>query len=63
MLTTHNTANRSNNILRPDSYYVISNGTVKTIAERAGREVVKHRILRNCIEQEVLTNESYFSNC
>ena len=39
VLTTHNTANMSNNILRPDSYYVISNGTVKTIAERAGREV------------------------
>ena len=39
VLTTHNTANMSNNILRPDSYYVISKGTVKTIAERAGREV------------------------
>lgn len=39
VLTTHNTANMSNSILRPDSYFVISNGTVKNIAERAGREV------------------------
>lgn len=41
VLTTHNTGNMSNDILRPDNYYVISNGTVKTIAERAGREVRK----------------------
>ena len=41
VLTTHNTANMSNTILRPDNYYVISDGTVKTIAERAVREVRK----------------------
>lgn len=39
VLTTYNIANMFNNILHPDSYYVISNGTVKMIAERAGREV------------------------
>ena len=41
VLTTHNTANMSNIILRPDNYYVISDGTIQTIAERARREVRK----------------------
>ncbi|MGT2753998.1 AAA family ATPase [Streptococcus ovis] len=39
ILTTHNTANMSNAILRPDSYFIISNGTIANIAERSGREI------------------------
>ena len=39
ILTTHNTANMSNSILRPDSYFTISRGTIANIAERSGREI------------------------
>ena len=39
ILTTHNTANMSNTILRPDSYFTISNNKIANIAERSGREI------------------------
>lgn len=39
ILTTHNTANMSNLILRPDSYFTISRGTIANIAARSGREI------------------------
>ena len=39
ILTTHNTANMSNSILRPDSYFTISNNNIANIAERSGREI------------------------
>ena len=39
ILTTHNTANMSNSILRPDSYFTISNNKIANIADRSGREI------------------------
>lgn len=39
VLTTHNTANMSNSILRPDSYFTISNNKIANIANRSGREI------------------------
>ena len=39
ILTTHNTANMSNTILRPDSYFTISHNKIANIAERSGREI------------------------
>lgn len=39
ILTTHNTANMSNTILRPDSYFTISHNKIANIADRSGREI------------------------
>lgn len=39
ILTTHNTANMSNLVLRPDNYFNLLNGTIANIADRAGREI------------------------
>ena len=39
ILTTHNTANMSNSILRPDSSFTISNNKIANIANRSGREI------------------------
>lgn len=39
ILTTHNTANMSNSILRPDCYFTISNNKIANIADRSGREI------------------------
>ena len=39
ILTTHNTANMSNQILRPDNYFTIINNKINNIAVRSGREL------------------------
>lgn len=39
IFTSHNTYLSSNNILRPDCYYTLSSGTIKSYCERTGREL------------------------
>lgn len=39
MLTSHNTYLASNNLLRPDCYFILRNGELKTFVDRTDREI------------------------
>ena len=41
IFTTHNTSAMSNEILRPDAYYIIENDTIKTISDSTNKELRK----------------------
>lgn len=57
VLTTHNTANMSNTILRPDSYFTISNNRIANIAERSGREIRQAQNIEKMFRAGAFDNE------
>ncbi len=57
ILTTHNTANMSNSILRPDSYFTISNNNIANIAERSGREIRQAQNIEKMYRAGSIENE------
>ncbi|KEY62655.1 AAA family ATPase [Lactococcus cremoris] len=57
VLTTHNTANMSNELLRPDCYFVLENGTIDNIANRSGREIRKAQSIEKMYRAGAFDNE------
>lgn len=57
IFTSHNTYIASNDILRPDCYFTLADGTIKSFCERTGRELREGHNLEKLLRSGEFNNE------